>query len=812
MSNLAIPRPSAGHPAPTRPLLRAFLALAVLSLAPWASPPRAVAEDRPGDAILKEVLAQVEGAQKATKAKSVLVDLSQAHDATVLALKGADHSKESVDAMKASRRLLQHALDGAGKEGGEAAGHISKAIAMVDAYLLPGVDVKPDPSRTLPGPKPALPSLPGGKDRARPEVPTTDPYRPPVAIAAGRGRFRVWLNGFLVTTRTADGVLDAVDPNGVGDEVALITHAVTVDAGGVVRSSMWGRTRTGTMGARPPNDAQAGSRTPTGGLRSGDAYPTPTPWHREGDSRTALPPTRLFEGELGGDGPAAVIMPTLWEWDATDPTGLETSYMAALDRDRAAIGSAVAAQLRRPAGPTPAPFVVDGSALGIGNTVLLDMGAPSNRPIGMRPLSGRFGFRPQALVLTYDAALRIMATDFGHGRGIIPIRYQDDTQWMQGDYTLFLEVERVAGEAAAAGPERPWASMTRFNPLVHGFLFVNSFTNDGSGGATTGGLCGGMMYAAMDYFLAGRRIPAVDYLPAVGSPLQSYIFGRQNIQLTSNLGQLVDMAAGAVLPVNETPYFERGLGGDTLRGIRGQIDAGTPAILLLQNPDDIYGHSVLVLGYDMGRYRGDLGEHREDLRFFVYDPNHPREIRILKPDFATQRYVYEPLPRQAEDPHAHWLTFVLDTQYRPVEAPSISDPDRGGPDGLVRELHLILRTGGDELVASNDDVSATVHIEGRPPQVFENLNNHMRWLPFYDQTIPLLLSTPAQAADIRRVVVTKTARLTALGVADLWDLDKLEIQVLDGGPVVPRQIFLGEGTPLLRFTEHETTFTAEIHR
>lgn len=83
----------------------------------------------------------------------------------------------------------------------------------------------------------------------------------------------------------------------------------------------------------------------------------------------------------------------------------------------------------------------------------LDVGFPATRPIGMWPIDGprgvRFGFRPQALVLTYDAAIGILGSHvLEHGPGVVSVRYQDDPRWMEGDYTLYLLVERV-------GMERP---------------------------------------------------------------------------------------------------------------------------------------------------------------------------------------------------------------------------------------------------------------------------------------------------------------------------------------------------------------------
>jgi hypothetical protein len=359
-------------------------------------------------------------------------------------------------------------------------------------------------------------------------------------------------------------------------------------------------------------------------------------------------------------------------------------------------------------------------------------------------------------------------------------------------------------------PVAPRIRMTRFNPLTHGFHFANTFINDLGGGARSDGLCGGMMYAALDYYLAGGRIPRIDYRPSIGTTLQTYLYNRQTTQIASNLDRFADMIVGAGPRADKKLYFERGIKEETLRELRGRIDAGTPVVLALQDADGVVGHSVLAIGYDMGRYRGDLGEYKEDLSIFVYDPNHPGETRILTPSVQEQRYVYREARGQSADPHAHWLTYFVDTRYRNATAPTIPEPDLGGADGLVRELRLTIMTGGDELMGGNDEVQFTVHIDGRPPQVFENLNHRMRWMSNYAQTISLPLATPARAADIRSFDLMKTARPTVWGT-DIWDLDCVDIQAYGGG-VQHFELFHRDGHPLSHFTEHSTTFSANMTR
>lgn len=57
--------------------------------------------------------------------------------------------------------------------------------------------------------------------------------------------------------------------------------------------------------------------------------------------------------------------------------------------------------------------------------------------------------------------------------------------------------------------------MSGFDPDLHGFKFENRFENDfiREFNVRTSGLCGGMVYAALDYFSKRRPVPAQDYRP-----------------------------------------------------------------------------------------------------------------------------------------------------------------------------------------------------------------------------------------------------------------------------------------------------------
>ncbi len=81
------------------------------------------------------------------------------------------------------------------------------------------------------------------------------------------------------------------------------------------------------------------------------------------------------------------------------------------------------------------------------------------------------------------------------------------------------------------------AIMTSFKPDTNGFNFKNHFKNDfiPALDIRTSGLCGGMSYAALDYYHAHLPIPGQWFRPANKTPLHTYLYDRQVTSIVSNL-------------------------------------------------------------------------------------------------------------------------------------------------------------------------------------------------------------------------------------------------------------------------------------
>jgi hypothetical protein len=375
-----------------------------------------------------------------------------------------------------------------------------------------------------------------------------------------------------------------------------------------------------------------------------------------------------------------------------------------------------------------------------------------------------------------------------------------------GGRFVSAEGERVLVNRGAVGPAETFALVsvqgrsTAFNPEVHGFHFVNTFEVEPVNDVRFSGLCGGMVYAALDYFNARIPVPTQTFRPAVNTPLANYIYARQCKSAFDNVdkwGELFFNPFG--WRTNE--FFNWGLqgfNGGRLQELRTQIDAGRPAPLGLfkaGNGGTGPHHQVLALGYALGRYQGDLGQLSEDLRIFIYDPNHPGLVMTLAPSVGNHAYYY------VENPAETWMTYFVDRKYRPTQPPLIASPPPSS-EGMVNEILLELRTGGDDLRGGNDNVHATINFRDGSSETAPNINGLARWINNYTQTVPIALRRAVPVADLKSVVLTTTFGGGPFG--DNWNLDAL--RVIAAG----RELYNRRGAPLCRFTGENRPFVAEL--
>ena len=176
-----------------------------------------------------------------------------------------------------------------------------------------------------------------------------------------------------------------------------------------------------------------------------------------------------------------------------------------------------------------------------------------------------------------------------------------------------------------------------FTPSVNGFKFTNSFPpaptirldlglagNVGLGNASQG-VCGGMVFAARDYFEAGRRVPDDVEPPAQDTPLFDYIAARliDSFNAPAGVALYAEWMVTPSADVNLIIFTRRGTFARTVISswpkVRADIDAGQPSPLGLAtvHTADLSKigkcHQVLAYGYDI--------DDTDVVTLSVYDPN-----------------------------------------------------------------------------------------------------------------------------------------------------------------------------------------------
>jgi len=230
-------------------------------------------------------------------------------------------------------------------------------------------------------------------------------------------------------------------------------------------------------------------------------------------------------------------------------------------------------------------------------------------------------------------------------------------------------------------------AMTNFDPKVNGFPFVNSWDFDEvereqfrsiieqrlsrlreQGGAVFGrfaavlarraivpirdrledglemgyGLCGGMSYAALDFFRTGARPPwdadstgiQFGVQPASGTRLRGYLWKRQLRSFFKDLDRfLVWMIWLKFMPWGWP--FRGGPGWLTRASkaewakLKASIDAGNPIPLgLVRDSVSVFdNHQVLAIGYDE--------EDEDHGTIYLYDPNCPGRQSTIRVGFVS---------------------------------------------------------------------------------------------------------------------------------------------------------------------------------
>lgn len=290
----------------------------------------------------------------------------------------------------------------------------------------------------------------GGERKSSPPI-----GLPPVARtqspdrAAETGRFRVTINGFIAHRQTWD---DALQRDGKDDEVFLLCETRLVqrvkDVPHITPLPPTRSVQLGDVQGFESRRSRAGSASDMGGIRSGDRVPVDMPWARHREPGHNSLPFIVWEGTLKRDETAAMIVPTIWEWDGGD-TPL-TFLLRALIDGWAGSANPARGMPELPAHSPGQNLLKRLSEMQLGNDVIganvsydeSVVGQGGDRPIGMWYRDGKYIFDPWTLYLTYERARTASQKDFGRGRGVIEVTYEDAAD-LRGRYTLFVQIEQM---------------------------------------------------------------------------------------------------------------------------------------------------------------------------------------------------------------------------------------------------------------------------------------------------------------------------------------------------------------------------------
>lgn len=353
--------------------------------------------------------------------------------------------------------------------------------------------------------------------------------------------------------------------------------------------------------------------------------------------------------------------------------------------------------------------------------------------------------------------------------------------------------------------------MTSFTPQKHGFKFSNDgfkpYLGDaGSISIDFSGFCGGMTYAAGDYYYKGIPIPNQDYTPAPGTDLYGYIYSRQSKSIENIAGQVVEYTIN--IGGSRNDEFWRWGVNEKLRQLVGSINSGrpTPILLLRKDKSPADNHWVMAIGYDLGGYtwKKENDPKVNNIKIFIYDPNHPNTYMVLKPNKIRKEFLYGTYDfvtrKFSKKDNWDCRTFHPNINfYKDVKTPKNIQKIRKGGRGKVYQLVVRCKTGGDDLRGGNDRVSFKVKFRDGTYDVFKNASLSQRWPKGSIVNVELPLTKLRDLNEIKSVEIS-TNFGGGIG-GDNWNLNSMSVNAYkDNGTSVPDITGTHSGRPWKRFT------------
>lgn len=357
----------------------------------------------------------------------------------------------------------------------------------------------------------------------------TEDWYGPVAIS---------FHGFVCNRPTND---DPLGMDGVGDETEV--HFWTWGSVANNRANFNGMTRIYGEDFFLPFRIKAGTSTINGGLKAGDKY------FREGvygDGNPAILGNYDIVNTFCSNNSVIVILPTIWEHDegpkfASPVQDFGVKARAALnDADiQAALLNFATQYVYNDVDPFG--FMYAGRYFGLdekfAGLFTADKNIRATRPIG---LFTNWDYSSQALVLTPKLIKIIAEKDYGYGKGILPVLFNEESMgnsFGHGNYTLLLRVVAdIKNRNANAAPVKNLTLGIKIAAMAAGERFLFSC---GTGPMLTV-LQPNTPFYFNTKFATGDsfRIQQISGSRACFTTPNSGVFSNANIMVTADCGQL----------------------------------------------------------------------------------------------------------------------------------------------------------------------------------------------------------------------------------------------------------------------------------
>lgn len=178
--------------------------------------------------------------------------------------------------------------------------------------------------------------------------------------------------------------------------------------------------------------------------------------------------------------------------------------------------------------------------------------------------------------------------------------------------------------------------MTGFKPEVHGFRFENSFEFSAKFnlplmgeidlGKIVYGLCGGMCFAALDYYRIGRTVPDYKKPTEIPSSFRRFLWDRQ----LDSLG-VVTVPKVLEWMLQDDVSISKRTAWNEVPKLRRRLDKGEPVVLALirvkSGGNPTHNHQVLAVGYEEDPVS-------RQMTIYLYEPNYPGLAPILSLNLA----------------------------------------------------------------------------------------------------------------------------------------------------------------------------------